>query len=154
MENYLGTYLFVKEFQMESKIDAEAGGSISPSRSVMIRYDFITIDRLPVIYYKGIRIQSTIKHTSYKKSSILHELEQAIKKKVIEKSKTKENQRSNFHGSQDKRKSQGRPSHEQTGLVVALYNVLIFLINHNSMVLPFLGALVIGPGFDAIFAPT
>lgn len=45
---------------------------------------------------------------NYKKASILHDLEQAIKKKVVEKSKAKENYRNVYHASQDKRRSHNK----------------------------------------------
>ncbi len=44
----------------------------------------------------------------YKKSSILYELEQAIKKKVAEKPKPREQVQKNIQSSLDKRKSQNQ----------------------------------------------
>ena len=44
----------------------------------------------------------------YKKSSILYELEQAIKKKVAEKPKLREQMQKNIQNSLDKRKSQNQ----------------------------------------------
>ena len=42
----------------------------------------------------------------YKKSSILYELEQAIKKKVVEKPKTKESLQKNLQASVERKKNQ------------------------------------------------
>ena len=42
----------------------------------------------------------------YKKSNILYELEQAIKRKVVDKSKAKEHCQKNIQSSLDKRKNQ------------------------------------------------